>query len=64
MYYLETGGDNQYRLRNAIVLAMAVHAALILGISFDAANSRNDTPQIEVTLASRPSEQAPEEEEE
>jgi len=59
MYYLEAGYDKHNRLRNAILLAVAVHAALILGISFDASNARHYTPQIEVTLASRPSETAP-----
>ncbi|RLA46084.1 MAG: energy transducer TonB [Gammaproteobacteria bacterium] len=60
MYYLEAGNDKQYRLRNAVLLAMAVHAALILGISFDATNSAHYTPQLEVTLASRPGTAEPE----
>ena len=59
MYYLATG--NNSRFRNALLLAMAVHAALILGVSFRAAMApQYKTPQIEVTLASRPSATAPE----
>jgi protein TonB len=60
MYYLEAENGNQTRLRNAVLLAIAVHAALILGISFDASNHRYQSPQIEVTLAIRPSAAAPE----
>ena len=60
MYYLETENDTQYRLRNAILLAVALHAALILSISFDTSSSAYHTPQIEVTLASRPSTAVPE----
>ena len=60
MYYLETGNDKQYRLRNAVLLAIAVHAAMILGISFDASDRAYHSPQIEVTLANQPSTVAPE----
>lgn len=60
MYYLETGNDEHTRFRNAVLLALAVHAALILGISFNASTAqRHTTRQIEVTLASRPSAVAP-----
>jgi protein TonB len=61
MYYLETGNDRHYRFRTAVLLAGAVHVALILAVSF-AANTATPytTPQIEVTLASRPSDTAPE----
>ena len=55
MYYLEAGYDKHNRLRNAVLLAVAAHVALIFSISFDAANSTRSSPQIEVTLASRPS---------
>jgi periplasmic protein TonB len=60
MYYLEAENGNQTRLRNAVLLAIAVHATLILGISFDASNRAYHSPQIEVTLANRPSTAAPE----
>ena len=60
MYYLETGHDKHTRFRNALALALAVHAALILTISFSASNPMAySTPQIEVTLANRPSATSP-----
>lgn len=62
MYYLETGYDKHDRLRNAILLAVAAHAALIFGISFDAYQAQHyNHRQIEVTLATKPSTAAPEE---
>jgi len=61
MYYLETGNYQHSRFRNAILLAFAVHAVLILTISFNASTATPyTTPQVEVTLASRPSAAAPE----
>jgi protein TonB len=60
MYYLEAGYDKHDRLRNAIMLAVAVHAALIFGISFDAYKANNYSRPIEVTLATKPSTAAPE----
>lgn len=60
MYYLGTGQLVDTRFRNAVALALALHAALILGVSFEASQGRYDTPQIEVTLATLPSEHAPE----
>jgi protein TonB len=60
MYYLETGRNKQLRFRNAVILALAVHAALIVAVSFHASTApAYTTPQIEVTLASRPSTAAP-----
>ena len=59
MYYLETGYGKHDRLRNAIILALAAHAALILAVSFDSGDNNYKAPQIEVTLATRPSEAAP-----
>ncbi|MEZ5502092.1 MAG: energy transducer TonB [Halioglobus sp.] len=60
MYYLETGNAKQARFRNAVLLALAVHAALVLSISFSADRKKPyTTPQIEVTLASRPNATAP-----
>ena len=60
MYYLETGSESETRFRNAVLLAIAAHAALILAVSFKANLSTPYTsPQIEVTLATRPSEVAP-----
>ena len=60
MYYLETGRDEHTHFRNALALALAVHAALILTISFSASTPMAySTPQIEVTLANRPSATSP-----
>ncbi len=60
MYYLETGSENHTRFKNAFLLAFAVHAVLILTVSFQAITAKPyTTPQVEVTLASRPSTQAP-----
>jgi protein TonB len=59
MYYLEAGYDKHDRLRNAILLAVAVHAALIFGISFDAYKTNNYSRPIEVTLTTKPSATAP-----
>ena len=60
MYYLETGRDKHTRFRNALALALTVHAALILTISFNASTPMTySTPQIEVTLANRPSATSP-----
>ncbi len=60
MYYLETGNARHHRFRNAVLLACAVHAALILAISFTASTpTPYTTPQIEVTLATAPSATAP-----
>ena len=60
MYYLETGRDKHTHFRNALALALAVHAALILTISFSVSTPMTySTPQIEVTLASRPSATSP-----
>ncbi|CAA0115769.1 Uncharacterised protein [Halioglobus japonicus] len=60
MYYLETGYEKETRFRNAVLVAIAAHAALILAVSFKASLSTPYTsPQIEVTLATRPSAVAP-----
>lgn len=59
MYYLETGLDKHTRFRNAVILALAAHAAVILGISFSASTARTDAPQIDVTLITRASDTAP-----
>ncbi len=57
MYYLESGYGKHDRLRNALVAAIVVHVALIVGISFDIDPGRYTSPQVEVTLATRPSSQ-------
>lgn len=59
MYYLETGLDKHSRFRNATLLALAAHVAVILGVSFSASTAQVNTPQIEVTLITRASDKAP-----
>ncbi len=61
MYYLETGNDKHTRFRNAVLLALAVHAVLILArlVQSQSPPHHTTTPQIEVTLAIRPAPQAP-----
>jgi len=60
MYYLETGIDTRTRFRNAVVLAIIVHLALVLAINFSARTAaKSSRAQIEVTLATRPSTAAP-----
>jgi protein TonB len=59
MYYLETGYGKHNRLRNAVLLAIALHAALLLSISFEAGKDPAYAPQIEVTLAAASSRLAP-----
>lgn len=61
MYYLEAGYSKHRRLRNAVLLAIALHIALLASISFESNSSAYETPQIEVTLATRPSKLAPDE---
>ena len=56
MYYLEAGYGKHRRLRNAVLLALALHAALLLGIAFKPDSNAYQTPLIEVTLATRPGE--------
>ena len=59
MYYLESDNGGHDRLRNAIVLALAAHAAIVLGVSFDLAKASRQGTQIEVTLATRPATERP-----
>ncbi len=61
MYYLEAGYGKHNRLRNAVLLAIAVHLALLLGISFKPGGDPAYAPQVEVTLASFANTEAPEE---
>jgi protein TonB len=62
MYYLEAGYGKHNRLRNAVLLAITLHVALLLGLSFNAGDDQAAySPQIEVTLALQPNSLAPEE---
>jgi protein TonB len=61
MYYLETGKASNTRFRNAVLIALAAHAMFVAFVSFRSSEpSLYKTPQIEVTLATRPSTAAPE----
>jgi protein TonB len=60
MYYLEAEYGKHDRLRNALLVALALHAAFILAVSFDAGTGSYQAPQIEVTLATRHSDASPE----
>lgn len=55
MYYIESGHGKHERLRNALVAALVLHAAIIFGLSFNLEGGEYHSPQIEVTLATRPS---------
>ncbi len=60
MYYLEAGYGKHNRLRNAVLLAVALHAALLLGLAFSPGDGKTGyNPQIEVTLALQPASLAP-----
>jgi protein TonB len=61
MYYLDTADNGDMRFRNAVLLALAVHSALVLGVSFSGISTPEYAPQIEVTLATRPTANAPDE---
>jgi protein TonB len=55
MYYLDADFGHSSRMRNAVLVAIALHAALLLGVAFRSSDSSNyQAPQIEVTLATRP----------
>jgi protein TonB len=61
VYYIGAERDPGQRLKTAVVIATVLHAAFIFGISFDVGESNDYAPQIEVTLANRPSDSRPDE---
>jgi protein TonB len=61
MYYLDADFGHSRRMRNAVLLAIALHAALLLGVAFKSGSSPYQAPQIEVTLATRPGAPTPSE---
>jgi len=61
VYYIGAERDAGQRLKAAVAIATVLHAALIFGVSFDAGDSSDFAPQIEVTLAHKPSTQTPDE---
>ena len=58
MYYIATGHPDQ-RLKRALVVALLLHCALILGVSFEASSDSQYRSQIDVTLAYQPAAAAP-----
>lgn len=60
MYYLENPEGEHKRMRNALLAAAAAHVLLVLSVSFNSQTSQREPSQIEVTLATRPSDVAPE----
>lgn len=59
MYYLEAGYGKHSRLRNAVLLAVALHVVLLVAVSFKSGSNAYQTQQIEVILATKPSHSAP-----
>lgn len=59
MYYLNAGHHQHARLRTALLVALALHAALLLGIRFEGDTAAGRARQIEITLATRPAEIPP-----
>lgn len=59
MYYLEAGTESTIRMRKAMLAALVVHVALAFAVSFEFTPSNSFQRQIEVTLATRPSSEAP-----
>jgi len=53
--YLVTTEANNQRLRYALIIALILHALVVAGISFDISSAQYNAPQLEVTLATRPS---------
>ncbi len=45
MYYLQAGYGKHNRLRNAVLIAIAAHLALLLGISFEPAATPPTLPR-------------------
>ncbi|MEP6389625.1 MAG: energy transducer TonB [Halioglobus sp.] len=60
MGYLVTAKTDNQRLRYALVIALILHALVVANISFNLSGSNYNAPQIEVTLATRPSTSAAE----
>ena len=61
MYYLENTEAEHKRMRNAVLVAACFHVLLAFAVSFNGASTPRYNPQIEVTLATRPSQSAPDE---
>ncbi|NQX87276.1 MAG: energy transducer TonB [Halioglobus sp.] len=55
MYYLDTRDGGSKRFRNAVLVAIALHVTVALGVSFSPDTRSEYSHQIEVTLATQPS---------
>jgi len=56
---IQADGDSHERLQFALFLAAALHITFILGLSFEAGPAPRYTPQLEITLATRATTEAP-----
>lgn len=56
---MDAGADERERFNFTMFLSVAVHGILIFGISFGAVQSTSEVPTLEITLAARHSEIAP-----
>ena len=59
MYYLDTADPGGTRFKNAVVVALLLHAAIVMGVTFKPNNVRTYAPQIEVTLTTLPTRATP-----
>ena len=60
MYYQETEHFSNDRIGFAIFVAAALHILLILGLTFEAHQSRSYSKQLQITLSTQPSTDVPE----
>ena len=59
MYYPAEGTAQHTRLKHAIIVALLLHAAILMGVSFQAPDTSQGARQIEITLATRPGHSTP-----
>ena len=59
MYYLDTADTGGTRFKNAVVVALLLHAAIVMGVTFKPNDVREYAPQIEVTLTTLPAQATP-----
>ena len=59
MYYLNTADNGGARFKNAVVVALLLHAVIVMGVTFKLNDVRDYAPQIEVTLTSLPAQATP-----
>ena len=59
MYYLDTADTGGTRFKNAVIVALLLHAAIVMGVTFKPNDIREYAPQIEVTLTTLPAQATP-----